>query len=181
MPERLYHRPCAVCASDLEIALDTTTEDIIVRPASLPPLAKDKLDVVAHYKRTKSLGMAWTKAHGSRAIIYAASLLEALGTAGGAVEKALALMDWIQGTGEKWDLAEAPKFIGRWETAKKAAQKSVIRCLLCTAEELPGIGVCRDHFFCWMCREGLEESSGEIMRYRGQVFCRACSEQYVRK
>lgn len=149
MPERYYSRPCPLCQCDLDVTLETLTEDITIRPANLPPLVKDKLSVIAAYKREKGLGAAWQKAHGVRAIVYAATLLEAVGVHGGQLERALEFMTWLEASGKDWDLSSAPSAYPAFQAAKKEEKESVSsRCEVCGETFYsPGVLCLRHRFF----------------------------------
>lgn len=152
MTEKTYHRPCAVCASDLEITLDVMSEDIAVRPANLPPLAKDKLAVVAVYKRLKGLGAEWQKSHGARGIIYASKLLETVGVQGGQVDRAVGLMQWLKDSGREWSLDSAPAFWGEYQAHVTRSRRILeARCRVCELPAEAGANLCRDHSFCFFC------------------------------
>ena len=108
MSERLYNRPCAVCGCNLDITLDMMSEDIVIRAQNLDPLAKDSLQVVSTYKRLKGLGATWQQKHGARGIIYANALLVAVGSHGGQLDRACALLGWLSDSKKDWGLDDAP-------------------------------------------------------------------------
>lgn len=158
MTETVHIKCCPVCSSALNITVDPSSDEIRIRPENLPPLVKDKVSVVAAYKRLKGLGAHWEKTHGARGIIYAGTLLESVGYAGGQLDRAIGLMEWLQSSGRDWDLGSAPCFFSAFQKAQQAAKEAARgpRCKLCLIPDPSGIGLCPDHLFCWVCREGLE-------------------------
>lgn len=136
----VFVRSCPVCAASLNVMPDGACEDVKLRPENLPPLVKDKLAVVSVYKGWKNLGAQWEKLHGARAIIYAGNLLEAVGFQGGQLERAIALMGWLQTSGKDWSLDTAPRFFAEYERAQKETLgRGKSRCTIC-AEEFSGSG-----------------------------------------
>lgn len=140
MTETLHLKDCPVCQSRLSITHDKLEDTLTLRPENLPPLARDFLDIVAHYKRVKGLGADWQKLHGSRAIIYAGQLIQASGPLGGAQERCLGLISWLKESGKDFDLVSAPSFFKQYEAALAAKNNSErSRCLLC-GESFAGQG-----------------------------------------
>lgn len=132
MTESLHLKDCPVCQSALSITHDKLDDSVILRPENLPPLLKDKLQVVNTYKRVKGLDSSWQKAHGARAIVYAGTLLESVGVHGGQLERAVGLLEWLQSQGKDFDLGSAPSFFGAYLEAIRAMQRlSMCRCKVC--------------------------------------------------
>lgn len=133
MTETLHLKDCPVCSSRISITHDRVDDTLTLRPENLPPLARDCLDVVSTYKRVKGLGADWQRHHGSRGIIYAANVLNAVGTHGGQIDRALGLIAWLgDQKGRDWDLGSAANFFGEyqaWAAAKSSAERS--RCAVC--------------------------------------------------
>lgn len=149
MTEVLSIRKCPLCTSDLAFTYDPITGDLSVRAENVTPLAKEILSVVTAYKRLKGLGSHWTKAHGSRALIYSAGLLEAMGSEFGALERAIDLMEWLQSTGRDWSLDSAKGFIGDFQIAQKAAkEKTQRKCVVCVDDIPAEFYICERHNFC---------------------------------
>lgn len=140
MSEKFYYRPCAVCSCDLDITLDTLTDDIVIRAHNLEPLAKDKLTVVSRYRQLKGLGSDWRAKHEPRAIIYAGTLLEASGPLGGALERVLGLLGWLKEQGKDFNLESAATYFQAYlESVKAKEQASRGRCAVC-GESFAGQG-----------------------------------------
>ncbi len=140
MTETLHLKDCPVCASRIYITHDKIEDSLTLRPENLPPLAKDCLGIVAHYKRLKGLGAAWEKAHGSRGIVYAGQLIEAAGPLGGAQDRILGLLTWLKESGKEFDLGTASSYFMAYSdhlASKAAASRG--RCLTC-GETFNGAG-----------------------------------------
>ncbi len=132
MTETLHLKDCPVCASRLSITHDKIEDVLTLRPENIHPLAKDCLEIVAHYKRLKGLGAEWQKAHGSRGIIYAGQLIEAAGPLGGAQDRALGLLTWLKDTGVDFDLGNAVGHFWAYNAYVAAkAGESKGRCVVC--------------------------------------------------
>lgn len=146
MSETLHIQSCPICASTLSAIYDTIEGKLTLRPENLPPLAKDCLAVVSLYKRLKGLGAPWERSHGPRGIVYAQSLLEAVGAYGGQLERALGLLEWLKEKGKDFDLDSAPTFYNEYQEHIKAlANVTRSRCLVCGIS-FSGQGPrCQDH------------------------------------
>lgn len=143
MNETLHIKDCPVCSSRLSITHDKTDDTITLRPENLPPLLKDKLEIVNTYKRIKGLDSKWQKAHGARAIVYAGQLIEAAGPLGGAIERCCGLLAWLKESGKEFDLGSAASYFMAYSAhlaSKLASEKS--RCNVC-GESFYGSG-----YFC---------------------------------
>jgi len=108
------------------------SEEIRVRPENLPPLAKDLVAVVNAYKRIKKLGPDWEAKHMARGLIYAGELLNVVGPQGGAVDRAVGLLEWLAAEKRDFDLGSAGTHFGAyqsWMAAKTAETRG--RCREC--------------------------------------------------
>lgn len=146
MSESLHIKSCPVCHSSLSITHDKTDDTLTLRPENLPPLARDCLEIVNHYRKVKNLGSDWRAKHEARAIIYAGQLIQAAGPLGGAQERCLGLISWLKESGKEFDLGSAASYFMAYSAhiaSKMASEKS--RCLTC-GESFYGSGdLCPRH------------------------------------
>ena len=132
MSESLHIKDCPVCQSRISITHDKIDDTLTLRPDNLPPLAKDCLEIVAVYKRLKGLGADWQRKHGARGIIYATALLTAVGTHGGQLERACALLGWLSDSKKEWGLDDAPSYYPAYVKHLEAVVvQSKGRCTVC--------------------------------------------------
>ena len=132
MSESLHLKNCPVCQSGISITHDKLEDTLTLRPENLPPLAKDCLEVVTCYKRLKGLGATWQQKHGARGIIYANALLVAVGSHGGQLDRACALLGWLSDSKKDWGLDDAPSHYPAYQKHMEAVtvrQKG--RCKTC--------------------------------------------------
>lgn len=139
-------KACPVCAVSLSATYDTDVDELTLRPENLPPLVKDKLAVVAAYKRIKDLDGTWQRQHGARALIYADMLLLACGFTGGQLDRAVGLMEWLQASGRDWSLDSAATHYNAYEKHVQSIQRlSHKLCGVC-GEQFAGDGnLCERH------------------------------------
>lgn len=132
MSESLHLKTCPVCQSGISITHDKLEDTLTLRPENLPPLAKDCLDIVAHYRRLKGLGSYWRAKHEARGIIYAGQLIQAAGPLGGAQYRCLGLLSWLSENKREFDLGTAAAHFGEYVAHLAAKQaESRGRCTSC--------------------------------------------------
>lgn len=141
MSERLYSRACPVCASSINVTLDTQSEDIVMSCDQIEPLYKDCEKIVNAYRRVKKLPLSWEIKFKPRGILAARDILAAFPPMPQIVDNAIAMLEWLQSQGGQWDLGTAagkiPAFLQYQRIVKEAAKRP--RCGIC-AEQFDGQG-----------------------------------------
>lgn len=149
-------RPCPICGCSVDVEFDPISHDVRVTTTDLPPLAKDKLAIVAEYRRIKGLGAAWDLKHRARAIVSAQGIMEAIGNVAQAPSLAVEAVGWVSTHSDKsWDLgdvqARAQEFLTARTKAQELARKT--KCPLCGRPAIDGGNFCPDHSWCRVCDE----------------------------
>lgn len=151
-------RPCPVCACSIEVEFDPKSHDVRLTSESVPALARDKLAVVAEYRKIKGLGLDWEKKHRPRAIIYAQGIIEAMGSTPQAAALAVEAVGWVAAHSESsWDLSDVQVRVQEFLRARSEAreQERKSKCCICGHPAIAGGTYCLDHSWCRVCEESI--------------------------